>query len=444
MTEDLCYDDGSDLRRLYEQVHGGPGVRVVDPSVAGLRSLHRWASGSAERVSRALRAAGADWQGAAADASASAMHRVIRWAERGAPAAGNGGERVQDYASSFAEMKPKIVPPKPVPPPTIWDDMFPTRYFGVTDHAAAVADNAAATKAAFAAYSAHDANTRAAVDAFPTLDPVLPPTRPGDGRSGNVPGPRHLGPPGAHPGPAPTDLADLSPSAPPAAPPGAWPGHSPAPGQPGPSGLPVPGFPGLRPPSGHSARPPAPGRAPGTPPFGEPGRPGQPPLPPGRSGLPNQSGPPGAPNQTGLPGGTNQPNQTGLPGGTNQPGQTGGPNQPGQTGGPNQAGQAGGPNQPGQSGVPRGLGPPERPYGPGLAGEPAPGGTGPGGRPGIGPGVPGIGPGIGPGGMPLAGGMLSGDRQHRNNVFLPSDEPFSAGIGDDAVPPVLGPDQEPW
>lgn len=415
MTEDLCYDDGSDLRTLYQQVHGGPGVRVLEPSVAALRSLHRWASGSAERVSRALRAAGAGWQGSAADASASAMHRVIRWAERGGPATGNGGARVQDYASSFAEMKPKIVAPKPVPPPTIWDDMFPTRYFGVTDHAAAVAHNAAATKAAFAAYSAHDANTRAAVEAFPTLDPVLQPTHPGGGQPGSGPGARRLGPPGPGSGanprparptqPAPTDLADLSPPTPSAAPPGAWPPPGQPPAQPGPPGLPVPGHPGGRPPLGGPGRP-----------NTAPGRPSQPPPPPGRTAIPTRSG---------LP---NQPSAPNQPGASNQPGNTAGPGQTNQ-------------------GVPHGLGPSDRPNPPGFPGEPAPGGSGavPGGRSGVGPaGVAGIAPGIGPGGVPLAGAMRYGERQHRNNVFLPSDEPFSAGIEDDAVPPVLGPDQESW
>jgi hypothetical protein len=36
-----------------------------------------------------------------------------------------------------------------------------------------------------------------------------------------------------------------------------------------------------------------------------------------------------------------------------------------------------------------------------------------------------------------AGGLGGGDRQHRNTVFIPSDEPFVVEF-DDVAPPVLG------
>jgi len=42
------------------------------------------------------------------------------------------------------------------------------------------------------------------------------------------------------------------------------------------------------------------------------------------------------------------------------------------------------------------------------------------------------------GGFGGAGGAGDSDHEHRNNVFVPSDEPFVVEEGDDVVPPVLG------
>jgi len=40
---------------------------------------------------------------------------------------------------------------------------------------------------------------------------------------------------------------------------------------------------------------------------------------------------------------------------------------------------------------------------------------------------------------PMGGaGQRGQDQEHRNNVFIPSDEPFVVDEGDDVVPPVLG------
>ena len=47
---------------------------------------------------------------------------------------------------------------------------------------------------------------------------------------------------------------------------------------------------------------------------------------------------------------------------------------------------------------------------------------------------------------PMLGGALPGgtDREHRNNVFIPSDEPFAARLDDDVIPPVLGIEEPRW
>jgi hypothetical protein len=39
--------------------------------------------------------------------------------------------------------------------------------------------------------------------------------------------------------------------------------------------------------------------------------------------------------------------------------------------------------------------------------------------------------------------MAGHQREHRNTVYIPSDEPFAVDDGDDVVPPVLGLPDEP-
>jgi hypothetical protein len=44
------------------------------------------------------------------------------------------------------------------------------------------------------------------------------------------------------------------------------------------------------------------------------------------------------------------------------------------------------------------------------------------------------------GGMPMGGGSLAGQQQRnrRNDIYLPSDDPYAVDVDDDVVPPVLG------
>ena len=69
MAEDLCYDDGSALQALHDQVYGGPGVGVVESAAQGLGVLEPWVTSSSGRIQQSLRGAGVDWHGQAADAT---------------------------------------------------------------------------------------------------------------------------------------------------------------------------------------------------------------------------------------------------------------------------------------------------------------------------------------------------------------------------------------
>ncbi|HEV7788180.1 MAG TPA: hypothetical protein VGP05_04140 [Pseudonocardia sp.] len=434
MAEDLCYDDGSALQALHDQVYGGPGVGVVESAAQGLGVLEPWVTSSSGRIQQSLRGAGVDWHGQAADATAAALQTVGQWADKGGQATGAGGGRVQDYAGSFAEMKPKVVAPAQVPDLTTWGrvaDIFGTN----SDHAKVIQQNREAEAAAFAAYAAHERNTQQAIADFPAVDQVPPVTNPAGaaqihavanhtvanhtapgtraapsapGTGTGAPGTGAHGGPGAHTNPGGTT---------PGAGGGAHPGSGAHPADPagaGPAGAgPAGGAPVTAPSSwtpldpAATAGPPPPGPAPighspssgagfATPPV----TPDVPPLPP--------ISPTGGDPYAGA----------------------------GRFNGGKISAALGGPEH---QLAPRG--------GSGLAGHtPAGGaeltGAGPGGGPG-GRGTPGTGGGTG-GGMPMGGpatGAGGQDREHRNTTFIPSDEPYVVDLDDDVVPAVLDDDE---
>jgi hypothetical protein len=427
VAEDLCYDDGSALQTLHDQVYGGPGVPVVESASRALGVLEPWVTSSSGRIQQSLRGAGVDWHGQAADATAAALQKVGQWADRGGQATGAGGGRVQDYASSFAEMKPKIVAPAQVPDLTNWGrvvDIFGNN----SDHARVIHQNREAEAAAFAAYAAHERNTQRAIADFPSVDQVptvanaagtapihagaTSPAQsgPGGGRSPGTagsgaaahPGTRaHANPGGAAPGTG----GSPHPAGGPAA--GSTPGEDRAgPGGTGPGG----GAPVTAPSSWTPLNPASTG---GPPPPG---------LPP--AGLSPSSGP-------GLGGATPSPTADLPP----LPPMT-----------PTSGYPHSGAGRLDTGSVSTALGDGEHPLAPrgggGLAGrtpagaaEPAGAGvgatSGPGGRgtPGTGSGTPMGGAGAGAGGQ---------DREHRNTTFIPSDEPYVVELDDDVVPAVLG------
>jgi hypothetical protein len=196
MGADMCYDDGSTLQTLHDQVHAGPGAAAVEPATEGLTVLAPWLGGSAQRLSDAMRRGGVAWSGQAADATMAALHRAAGWAQTSGEAAHTAATQLRAYSDSFAQTKPKIPAPKPVPTVTNWDAMLGVLGDG-TDHAQAVADNANATEIALAAYSAHDSTANAATGGLPELPPPPQLTNPATTTPASAPA---TASPGAHVG----------------------------------------------------------------------------------------------------------------------------------------------------------------------------------------------------------------------------------------------------
>jgi len=398
MAEDLCYDDGSALQALHDQVYGGPGTPVVESASGALRVLQPWVSSSSGRIQDALGGAGVDWHGQAADATAAALQRVGQWADRGGQATGDGGGRVQDYASSFAWMKPQIVEPQPVTSLKTWRsgaDIMGNNY----DYARVVQENQAASATAFAAYAAHEQNTQQAITGFPDVDQVPPVTNPAAATTMHSATATSTGGP-AHPSAG-------------ATPTGGGAGASTMPAGATPGGA----TPGSASPSGSHA-----GDKAGGPGGGNPGAPSSTaptttpnswtPIRPPTTGT---GPPPSAFPRVGSPN-SPTPDLPTLP-----------PMSPIDYG--DHPGTRPGAGRVGHGRVDHPLAPRGGP----LA-ERAPigmpvMGDAPGGRP-----APGTG-----GGMPMGGMGAAGrgqEREHRNGVFIPSDEPFA--VDDDVVPAVLG------
>jgi hypothetical protein len=404
MASPICTpDDPTGLGELYRQVNAGPGTAAIEPAVASIRTFAPKLSGSADRINTALSGTGVSWQGRSADAAAAELTGVARWASAGGDHAGAGSGQVQAYADSFAELRSKVASPQPVPDLTRWDSVWET--FGVTsDHSRAVQHNHQAALAALEALDVHQRNTDRAITGFPDIAGV-PGTGPGPGDQPGPGGPgAGAGAGGGHPGSAPggrpdgsatTSAAGAGPTGGHSAtvPPGVGPHESARPG-PGASG-PVlyPGGPpaGPRPvPGGGPARGPRPNIGAGPPPGA---------IPPPAGGRFGPAA--GRPPRPGY-----------FPGGPAAPGSGPGP-RPGGIG----------PELAPRTGAPAGVQSGAEPHG-GPAGNRSPAGAG------------GYGPMMGG-----AGAGPAGDRDHRNQHFIPSDEPFVVQF-DDVAPPVLG--AEPW
>jgi hypothetical protein len=178
MAHDMCFDDGSTLQALHEQVYGGPGVAAIEPAAAGLAALAPWISGSSDRLCDALRRGGVSWSGSAAEASTAAFGQAGHWADTTGQTAHTAAAGVQAFADSFARMKPRIVPPAPVPALSVWDGVLGVLSPSATDHARIVRDNANATETALAAYTAHETSTDDTIGQLPTTSPAPPITAP--------------------------------------------------------------------------------------------------------------------------------------------------------------------------------------------------------------------------------------------------------------------------
>jgi hypothetical protein len=411
MSELACYaDDIGDYRwegiPLAEK-HGwmltGQGAAAVHPAVAALREMSARLTASEQTVRRKLAELGVTWSGTASRAAASATDRLAEWVGGVGRATAAGQGNVDNYGTSFSTMKSAIPPPGEgaggVLGLGVADavDGFGALVGAQTDFGRQVRAYQAADQQANAALDAHREATRHALWTFPVAD--APPGAPaGSAAAAGPPGPGSAGPVGV-----PSDGGGAS--------------RHPVP--PGSAGHPAPS--GTAHPSGPAHEPGAGASSPGTSSAAAGAGPGYVPPP----------GPPPAP--------------------------TAGPGGP-IAAGPGWIGPAGrvGPGPGSGSAPPYGYRPPSSGTGAGTGartgtisyGEPAPAPrtSAPGGASGVpgaptsggGPGRTGAGAGLHGAPMGMGGAAPGGaERYHRNQTFIPSDEPFHVEFAD-LSPPVLG------
>jgi uncharacterized protein YukE len=437
------------LEQKYAMVHNGPGSEAVVPAARGLGALAPRFAESSEAIQSALAGVGLTWEGRAATAFTEQMRQTADWARRGGAAGQAGADQIHSYGGSFDTTRNKVPAPVEIGQNSFWGrraDEFGTALrdtfggaFGVqSDYTKRLAAYRDADEVANQALGEHENLTRQAVASFPEAEAARtgptggPSPVGGAGTSGRGPasgnaagagtgsaagagGPR-TGGPGAAPGPGT------------AGPPGR--GGGPTGSAPGQGWTPVtpsaadPGSPA----ASHGDRPAAvqPGSA-------QPGRQPEVGLP---TGSPGVDGP--TTSRSGWPRSDGSPVGAGR-GTAGQPprwwdSSTGGAARPG-GGSRVPSGPSGGPL--GRTLWPRGGTALPEPIAPGSGGSAAEvrsgwgtprglaGATGAGGQPGV---------------PPLLGGagMAGHQREHRNTVYISSDEPFAVDDCDDVVPPVLG------
>lgn len=438
------------LATKYQMMHAGPGSAAVAPAARTLGVLAPAFSESSDVIQAALRGTGVEWQGQAATAFAAKMTQAAEWAQHSGRTSRAGGDQVQTYATSYDTTRNKIPSPVEVGENSflgkvadgaghVLDDSFGSTFGVQSDYARRVAANRAADDVANQALTEHVTLTRQAVASFPDTEPAPPIST--ATASATLHGVAHGG---AGPGGAPVGVGGGGSGAGGGVPAGGVGAGSGAAGGSGGAGggtgrapvgptpthgagwTPVTPAPGGGAGGGTGALP---GGLPGAAEGGGAGWGGQPgPLSTGGDGDGSASrGGFGAGSGSG---GSSGAGLGGAGGGYSGGGGFGGPGGGGLGRATGLAPRGGA----GFGGV--GSGP-----GGGGAGRPPLPGAGAFGGSGLGGSVAG-GPGGGMGGMSPMGGGFGGagesDHEHRNNVFIPSDEPFVVDEGDDVVPPVLG------
>ena len=409
-----CFDYAHmPLQKKYDMMHSGPGGAAATPQADNLGKLAQRLTMSSDMVHSTVGAVGVSWQGQAATAFNGSMQQAGQWAQQGSQTSQTGGGQMHNYASSYEQTKAKIPPPIEVGQQSgrgmLLDGAMGVAkdVFGVqSDYAKRLAEYQAADRLANAALTAHENTTRQTLEAFPTVGSAPPIT---SGTGGAQPGDPGAGPhgasgPGGGAGPGAAGPAAGGASTGTGAGAGGSAGHASGAGAAGTAGGGAGGTsPSAMPPPSTATTPSS-----FTPLTPQPGAGGG----PGGLGVGGLGGPTGGPGGAGMPASTPMPPMPPMSAGGTHYGGTG---YHGSSGTP--PGPRGGTPLPDRTG-----GAPNSPAGPGETGG------------GAARSMPG-------GGMPMGGmgGMGTGgkDREHRNNIYLPSDDPFHVDISDEVVPAVL-------
>jgi len=168
--------EGYSLETKYGWMQQGGGSAEVTGAADFLTRLARDFADSEQAVRVALGELGVRWEGTAAASASAALAEVADWARASAENSTAGGSAIDDYADSFARLKPRIPrPPEDDAPPvgvaggmagSIGADFHALTGLG-SDHRERLARRQRLDRAANDALYAHEANARAAVRAFP-------------------------------------------------------------------------------------------------------------------------------------------------------------------------------------------------------------------------------------------------------------------------------------
>jgi hypothetical protein len=460
MEEIPCfYYDSIPLEQKYQWMRSGPGGAASIGFGDGLAQLAADFNASDANIGRNLlqRRLGTEWRGQAATAATEALNRAAAAIAANAVPSTTGRDSSHQYGDSFNATKNAIQPVPDAGQNSWWgrqadaagaslNDTFGSTFGVQSDYSKRLAAYRAADQAANDALVRHETTTRTVLTAYQNaitgqVAAVGPKAVPGATPHGAAGGPGAVGSGAARAGSKAGDAgagtggrgaaggqhgadpgAGAAASAPPTLPSTAAPSTTApataAPPTPAPTTAPA-GFAPLNPPGGGSLMPgPSGGFVPTGPGSGAGSPPPSsipPPLPPlgGGYGGPGGYGGAGADRHDG-PGGA-RPSGTGYGG----------------------AGYGGAGGEHGGAGS--GGGRPLSPRGGGLpSGEPV--GRFAGGGPAEGAGRAGGPAGMAGGGMGGMGGGMGGhgqEREHRNSVFIPDDEPFRVEF-DDVTPSVIG------
>ncbi len=410
MADDACYAEdigdyrwaGFPLAQKFAWMQTGQGAAAVQPGVDALRGLSARYTESHRAVHAQLARLGVSWRGASADAAAAATTRLADWVSGAGQTVTGGGGSMDSYGASFTAMKPNIPPPPDVGVQSGGGRALDAATGGYgalvglqSDHSRRLAAAAGLDAQANAALTLHQQTTRAALQSFPLA--AEPPAL----AAGT--GPADAGVPGGGSGVSAPGGAGASPGAGAGTSGGASSGSGAAPGAgAGTEGAAAPttaptadaGWTPLNPQAGQPV-----GGSPGPVPGAHGGPVGTPPAPYRPCAAPGARGSRiGGAATAGARGGHGG-RPDGYPGGYGHPPPRGGPpagQSPGSYGGAD----------PGASRAAAGRGPGMA----GLTGAPP---------------------------MGMGGGSGGQERSHRNQTFIPSDEPFQVEHLD-ITPPVLG------
>lgn len=185
MSEEACYADdigdyrweGFPLEQKIAWMRNAQGSAAVRPGVEALRGLSARYAESHRTVQAGLARLGISWQGQSAEAAGQAVTRLADWVGGAGQTVSGGGGSMGTYGASFDAMRPRINPPAPIPAvPPVGPRYQPADGVGVLAGLQwAIRQQADATAAADAqanaALRAHQQATRAALSSFPLVEP---------------------------------------------------------------------------------------------------------------------------------------------------------------------------------------------------------------------------------------------------------------------------------